>query len=91
MKIIPFGDKMHVRVYDRAKTIKGISVPDNHRMRTEKAEIISVGEDVKHFKPGQKILLTPYAGIHVQTPETYGDEATNRIVVEHEILAKFED
>jgi co-chaperonin GroES (HSP10) len=91
MKIIPFGDKMFVKVQPRAIEIKGVLVPDNHRMRTEKAEIISVGEDVKRFKPGDKILLTPYAGTHVQTPETYSEESTHRIIVEHEILAKFKD
>jgi co-chaperonin GroES (HSP10) len=91
MDIIPFGDKLYIKVLERATKIKNVFIPQDHKMRTEKAEVISVGEDVKYFKPGDKILVMFYSGIHVQTPETYSQAPTHRLIVEHEILAKYSD
>jgi len=91
LKIVPFADKLYIKVLERTSKIKNVFVPEDHKMRTEKAEVVSVGEDVKHFKPGDKILVMFYSGIHIQTPETYSHEPTHRLIVEHEILAKFEE
>lgn len=91
MRIIPYGDKIYIRVLERATKIRNVFVPQDHKMRTEKAEVVSVGENVKYFKPGDKILVMFYSGVHIQTPETYSQEPTHRLIVEHEILARFED
>lgn len=91
MKIIPFGDKLYIKMLQRPDMVHGVVVPEKYRQRTEKAEVISVGEDVKHFKVGDKILVQFYSGIHIQTEETYSQEPMHRLIVEHEILSKYSD
>jgi len=91
LKIIPFADKLYIKILERPNVIHGIVVPDKYKLRTEKAEVISVGEGVKDFKPGDKILVQFYSGIHIHTDATYSDAPLHRLIVEHEILAKYED
>lgn len=91
LNIIAADDKLYIKVLDRPSTMRGIPVPNSYSMATEKAEVISAGEKITSFKPGDKILVYYSSGIHIQTEETYTESSKHRLIREHEILAKYED
>jgi co-chaperonin GroES (HSP10) len=73
-----------------------IELPENHHERSRIGVIQQVGDEVKDFKPGDKVLLSVYAGtrIHLIGRKIDGkeiDEDCFRIIREEEILCLFED
>ena len=68
-----------------------IEMPGAFQQRTEKATVMAVGNEVKNYKVGDKILISYNAGTHLQLPEIYKEQAQHRIIIEHNILCKYED
>ena len=86
--IKPFGDKLYVTIEEKATKIGLIELSENARMRSQIAIVQALGEEVKGFNVGDRILVTFHAGIDIQLPETYSKELYHRIINDHEILAK---
>ena len=91
MKIIPMGDNLYLQVEARVKKMGVIEMPDAYQQRTEKATVISIGDEVKKYKEGDKVLISYNAGTHIQLPETYKESAAHRIIIEHNILCRYEE
>lgn len=72
----PLQDRVLIkRLEEETKTAGGIIIPDNHKEKPAKGEVISVGtgyrmEDGKirplDVKKGDKVLFTKYAGTEVK-------------------------
>jgi len=86
--ILPIKDKLYITVEEKAGQIGSIILPEQARMRSQIGIVQAMGEEVKGFKVGDRILISYGAGIHIQLPETYNREPYHRIIVEYEILAK---
>lgn len=91
MKIIPTGDNLYVIMEKRVEKMGTIVMPGAFQQRTEKATVMAVGDGVEHYKVGDKILISYSAGTHLQLPETYKEQAQHRIIIEHNILCKYEE
>jgi len=79
-----------------AGTTIEIALPENHHERSRVGVIKQVGERVTRYKPGDRVLLSTYAGtrIHLIGRQIDGkdiDEDCYRIIREEEILATFSD
>ncbi len=95
MKVKPLQDRVLVkRLEEETKTAGGIIIPDNHKEKPAKGEILSVGtgyrsEDGKvrplDVKAGDKILFSKYAGTEVKVD---GDDFL--IMKEDDVLAIIE-
>ena len=73
-----------------------IELPENHHERSRIGIIQQVGEEVTDYKPGDKVLLSVYAGtrIHLIGRQIDGkdiDEDCFRIIRAEEILCSFDD
>ena len=92
LKLIPVGDRLYVVVDEPVEKIGELFVPQKHSERSRTATVSAVGEDVKYFKIGDKILISYYTGIFIHLPSLAyrGKEDLHRIVREDEILAKIE-
>lgn len=91
MKIIPTGNNLYLKMEKRVEKMGLIEVPEAYQQRTEKAEVIAVGDEVEKYKVGDKVLISYNAGTHIQLPETYKEQAIHRIIVEYNILCRYED
>lgn len=105
MRILVNEDRIFVILEPMVKTklIPGpggkmveISLPENHHERSRIGVIQQIGEKVSRYKPGDRVLLSTYAGtrIHLigrQIDNKDIDEDCYRIVREEEILATFSD
>jgi len=63
MNFQPLGDRLLVKVEEPVtKTASGIIIPDNaSKEKPTQAEVIAIGEDVKHVKIGDKVVFGQYA------------------------------
>jgi co-chaperonin GroES (HSP10) len=84
-------------VYDKVagKEIK-IELPEQHHERSRVGIVQQVGDAVTRYKPGDKVLLSTYAGvrIHLIGRQIDGkdiDEDCYRIIRQEEIIAVLED
>ena len=89
--IKPIKDKLYILVEEKAAQIGSLILPEQARMRSQIAIVQAIGEKVKGFEVGDRILISFGAGIHIQLPETYSVEPFHRIICDHEILAKIGD
>ena len=94
MKLALYGPRILLRC-EPAEEIKvgRIVIPDKHSERTRLAEVIAIGDDVKNYVPGDKVMISWYTGshVHIVGGELFGkpnDEDLDRFVSESEILAK---
>ena len=82
--IKPLGDRVLLRVLEQAaKTTAGIILPDTAKEKTQKAEVIEIGdcEDIK-VKKGDIVIYDKYAGIQIEE-----DNIEYLIVKNEEIVA----
>lgn len=81
--IKPLADRV-VAVREKAatKTAGGLYLPDNAKEKPVVAKVEAVGKDVKHVKPGDRIVYKEYS-----TTELKLDGAEYLIVKEEDILA----
>jgi len=86
--LIPVADKLYVTIEDKATQIGRIILTQDAHMRSQIGIVQAIGEDVKGFEIGDRILISYGAGIHIQLPETYSFEDHHRIIRDIEILAK---
>lgn len=94
MRIIPMGTRLYIVLDPVAeKKVGSIHIPDMHSELTRTGVVAAVGNEVEHYKVGDRILVTYNVG-RVISPVTDGFAPVNeihRIVVEEEILAKIEE
>ena len=82
--ITPLADRVvAVREEAKTQTASGIYLPDSSKEKPSVAEVMAVGEDVKHVKAGDKIIYKEYS-----TTELKIDGTEYLIVKEDDILAK---
>ena len=73
-----------------------IDLPENHHERSRVGVVQQVGDAATKYKPGDKVLLSTYAGvrIHLIGRQIDGkdiDEDCYRIIRQEEIIAVLED
>lgn len=83
MTVKPLGERVLVKT-DKAeeKTASGLFIPQTSQEKTQFASVISVGNDVKSVKVGDKILHDKYAGTALKL-----DNEDYLILKEEDILA----
>jgi|SaaInl48_10m_RNA_FD_contig_31_751631_length_420_multi_49_in_0_out_0_2 chaperonin GroES len=88
MNFQPIGDRVLVKVDEiETKTASGIIIPDNaSQEKPTTAEVIAIGDEVKHIKIGDKIIYAKYAKNDTVTL----DEKDYLVMETSEILGKFE-
>ena len=79
----------------RGETVE-IAIPENHHERSRIGLVKQVGDLVTKYVPGDRVLLSVYAGvrIHLIDREIDGepiDEDRNRIIRQEEIIATIID
>lgn len=82
--IKPLGDRVLLKVLEQeGKTASGIILPDTAKEKTQKAEVVEVGdhEDIK-VKKGDIVIYDKYAGIQIKE-----NEVEYLIVKNEEIVA----
>lgn len=82
--IKPLGDRVLLKVLEQEeKTASGIILPDTAKEKTQKAEVVEVGdhEDIK-VKKGDIVIYDKYAGIQIKE-----NEVEYLIVKNEEIVA----
>ncbi len=82
--IKPLNDRVLLKVLEQAeKTSSGIILPDTAKEKTQKAEVVEVGdhEDIK-VKTGDVVIYDKYAGIQIKE-----DNVEYLIVKNEEIVA----
>jgi chaperonin GroES len=87
MNFQPLGDRVLVKVQEvETKTASGIIIPDNaSQEKPTVAEVVAIGEDVKHVVVGDKIIYAKYA-----QSATVSIDGTEYLVMEtSEVLGKF--
>jgi co-chaperonin GroES (HSP10) len=80
---------------DNGKVVT-IAIPEQHHERSRIGIVKQVGEEVTQYVPGDKVLLSVYAGvrIHLIDKEIDGepiDEDRHRVIRQEEIVAKILD
>jgi co-chaperonin GroES (HSP10) len=92
VKLSPWGDRIYIVVDEPKESSGSIIIPQRHRERSRTATVSAIGEDVKHFNVGDKVLISYYTGIFIDLlgMGLEGKEDLHRIVREDEILAKIE-
>jgi co-chaperonin GroES (HSP10) len=92
LKLSPWGDRIYIVVDEPKESVGLIQLPEKHSERSRVATVSAVGEDVKHIKVGDKVLISYYTGVFIHLPDLAyrGKEDLHRIVREDEILAKIE-
>lgn len=90
LKLYPWGDRLYIILDEPKESVGSIILPERHSERSRVATVSAVGEGVKHFNVGDKVLISYYTGIFIHIPDfAYrGKEDLHRIVREDEILAK---
>ena len=91
--IHPVGDCLYLEMDERKEEMRGkIIMPETRHQRCELGTVQAIGEEVNlegtNYEAGERVMVAYYAGIHIQLPETIGQESLHRIVRKHEILAK---
>lgn len=91
MKFVPKSNKLVV-LLDRVeeKKVGSIILPDMHSENSRLAMVLSIGSEVKDYKPGEVVLVNFFAGkvLDVVTVSTLikKQDDTLRVVSEEEIL-----
>ena len=90
----PMKDKIEVEGPGGKKIM--MDLPEKHSERSRIGVIQSCGEDVSDYFPGERVLLSTYAGvrIHLIDREIDGnkvDEDRYRVIRQEEIVAIIED
>ena len=70
--IKPLADRVLLKVLGQEeKTSSGIFIPDTSKEKTQKAEVVEVGdcEDIK-VKKGDTVIYDKYAGIQIKEGDT---------------------
>lgn len=70
--IKPLADRVLLKVLEQEeKTSRGILLPDTAKEKTQKAEVVEVGdsEDIK-VKKGDIVIYDKYAGIQIKEGDT---------------------
>ena len=78
------------------RKVGSIILADKHAERSRIATILAVGDEVKNYYVGDRVLLSWYTGVHLHVfgDTLFGtevDEDRHRLVNEDEILAKITD
>jgi len=61
MQLHPLADRIVARPIEaETKTASGILLPDQAKEKTQMAEVLAVGKDVKEVKVGDKIVNNEY-------------------------------
>lgn len=83
MKLQPLGDRLVAKPIEaETKTAAGILLADQSKDKTQAAEVLAVGKDVKEVKVGDKIVHSEYGPNHFkQGSEDY------LILKEEDVLA----
>lgn len=92
MRLSVNDDRIYVVLEEMVTTVRGIAVPDNHSERSRIGLVKQVGDKVTKYVPGDRLLLSTYAGVrvHLVGQEIDGepiDEDRHRIIREEEALA----
>ena len=75
MTVKPLGDRILVKRLEEEDKVGSIIVPDSAKEKSQKAEIVAVGEGIKtdegklvplEVKKGDKILIGKYAGTDIK-------------------------
>ena len=75
MTVKPLGDRILVKRLEEDDKVGSIIVPDSAKEKSQKAEIVAVGEGIKtdegklvplEVKKGDKILIGKYAGTDIK-------------------------
>lgn len=65
MALQPLADRIVAKpVEAESKTASGILLPDQSKEKTQMAEVLAVGKDVKEVKVGDRIVHTEYGPNH---------------------------
>lgn len=70
--IKPLGDRVLLKILEQeAKTSSGIYIPETAAEKTQRAEVVEVGEseDIK-IKKGDIVIYDKYAGIQIKEGDT---------------------
>ena len=76
--------------------VKRMELPDNHSERSRTGVIKAIGEDVRMYLPGDRVVVSVYAGtrIHLLGEEFEGqpiDEDRLRVIREEEVVCQVVD
>ena len=69
MKLRPLQDRILLKPeLSESKTASGIIIPDTVQEKTQKAEVVAIGDDKEKIKVsvGQKVMHDKYAGTQVK-------------------------
>jgi chaperonin GroES len=84
MKLQPLADRIVAKPVEAdAKSPSGILLPDQARDKTQVAEVVAVGKDVKEVKMGDRIVHSEYGPNRFK--QSGGEELL--IVKEEDVLA----
>ena len=94
MRFTPLGDRVYLKLDAvEEKKIGRIYLADKHSEPVRIGTVLDVGPDVKHFKIGDKVLVSYMAGM-VINPAVDGfmpEDDTHRVMCEGEIPMKVEE
>uniref|UniRef100_A0A6M3ISB1 Putative chaperonin n=1 Tax=viral metagenome TaxID=1070528 RepID=A0A6M3ISB1_9ZZZZ len=85
VSIRPCGERIYIKLDPMIDQVKKLFIPDEHKEQTRLATVLVVGPDVKGFKPGDRVIVSWYAGIPISLPQYDLDPVRDRIVTEREI------
>jgi co-chaperonin GroES (HSP10) len=93
MVLTLYGSRLLILCDEMAEKVGRIFVADKHSERSRTATVVAVGDEVKNYQVGDKVLLSWYTGVHLHLidKELFGipvDEDKHRLVMEGEILGK---
>jgi len=96
MTLKVFKDRIYVVLEEMVTTVRGIAIADNHSERSRIGVVKQVGPEVENVAPGDRVLLSVYAGvrIHLIGHEIDGlpiNEDRHRVIREEEILCQILD
>jgi chaperonin GroES len=83
MQLNPLADRIIARpIESDTKTASGILLPDQAKEKTQMAEVLAVGKDVKEVKVGDRIIHSEYG------PNHFKQDANEYLIVkEEDVLA----
>ena len=87
IKLLPQGDRRHIRLEKMAEKIKSVFLPDDHKEPSRIAEVLERGPDVTKFKSGDRVLVSFYTGVPINLPQYDLDPVLDKIVTQDEILS----
>jgi len=93
MKLIPLGDRVLVELDDITNRKVGlIEIPDTEKELLRSARVVAIGDEVKAFKEGDRILFHAYSGVNVHAPSLgIVNDNILRFLMTSEIIARVGD